>query len=174
MSNEVMCEERCPPSGMTKRLVMDMRPHQAFRISVMLVTLVFAGCATTTRQAKPATQSSLAIVEQYVAALNRRDLLALTAYVAPDVEWYSVVDDERILEVTGREALTQTLQRYFAQNQQTHWSIEHATVVDRRVAVRERSQWHSSDGQNGERVSLSVYELRDGRIARISYFLDTQ
>jgi hypothetical protein len=38
--------------------------------------------------------------------------------------------------------------------------------------VRERSQWRADDG-NGERVSLAVYEIVDGRIARITYFLDT-
>jgi hypothetical protein len=138
-------------------------------VVVVLITLLSSCAATPSKNAAP--HSPLPIVEQYLAALNRRDLLALTAYVTPDVAWYSVVHGERITELTGREALAKTLASYFAGTQKTQWTIEQATVVAQTVAVRERSQWSADDG-SGDRVSLAVYEIVDGRIARISYFLD--
>jgi limonene-1,2-epoxide hydrolase len=137
------------------------------RASLLLLCLLSA-CATT--PFKAAAPTPLAVVEQYQSALNRRDLLVLTAYVTPDVTWYSVVNGERIQEVSGREELLQTLRNYFAQNQQTHWGIEHSTAVKQLVSVRERSQWSTADS-SGERVSLVVYEVRDGRIASITNFL---
>jgi limonene-1,2-epoxide hydrolase len=147
---------------------MGKKPIALGLVSVLLLCFA-SGCATT--QSKAASNSPLAIVEQYLAALNRRDLLVLTAYVAPNVTWYSLVNDERITEVSGRETLAKTLTSYFAHNSQTHWAIEQAVVTGQTVAVRERSQWRAADS-NGERVSLAVYEILDGRIARISYFLD--
>ena len=137
-------------------------------VAVMIALL--SSCASTpSKQAAPA--SPLTIVEQYLSALNRRDLLMLTAYVTPDVTWYSIVKGERITEVSGRQALAQTLTNYFASTQKTEWAIEQAIVVAQTVSVRERSQWRADDG-NGERSSLAVYEIVDGRIARITYFLD--
>jgi len=133
-----------------------------------LLACFASGCATTKSKAAP--NSPFTVVEQYISALNRRDLLVLTAYVAPDLTWYSHVNNERITEVAGREALTKTLASYFANNAQTHWTIEQAVVTGQAVAVRERSQWRADDS-SGERVSLAVYEIADGRIARISYFL---
>jgi ketosteroid isomerase-like protein len=112
------------------------------------------------------------VVEQYLAALNRRDLLMLTAYVTPDVEWYSLLNGQYLQEVAGREALATALKTYYAQNQQTLWTIEQSMLVQQKVVVRERSAWRSAAGP-GERISLVVYELRDGRIARISHFLDS-
>jgi limonene-1,2-epoxide hydrolase len=139
------------------------------RASILLLSLSsLIGCATTPSKSSA---SPLAVVEQYHSALNRRDLLVLTAYVTPDVAWYSVVNGERIQEVSGRAALLETLRSYFAQNLKTHWAIESSTVVNQVVSVRERSQWQESDSSD-ERVSLAVYEVHDGRIARITYFLD--
>jgi hypothetical protein len=137
-------------------------------LTVILGLCMLSACATTQR--KTAAQSPLVVVEQYLSALNRRDMLALTAYVAPDVAWFSLVNGERLQEVDGRDALIQTLRTYFAQNQKTTWQIEQSIVVDQKVVLRERSQWRADEG-SGERVSLVVYELSDGRIARISYFL---
>ncbi len=140
--------------------------------SIFLAALIVcvSGCATTSGHATTAT-SSRAIVERYLAALNRRDLLALTAYVTPDVAWYSVVGGRRILELTGREALDKSLAQFFQQHSRTQWTIESAQVVDRRVAVNERSEWNEGERMQS-RSSLGVYELSDGRICRITYFLN--
>ncbi|HYM35055.1 MAG TPA: nuclear transport factor 2 family protein [Steroidobacteraceae bacterium] len=142
-------------------------PLRCVLVVFAFMSITFGGCATT----RPQPGLNQSIVEKYFAALNRRDLLALTLYVSPDVEWYSMVNGERIVEVSGREALTQMLRRYFSEHERTHWSIEHAATVERYVSVSERSQW--SEGERNEsRMSLGVYEIVDGRIRRIIYFLN--
>jgi len=153
---------------------MGMKPWHALRLLILLVgVMIVLGCASTVRQSKAATQSSLSIVEQYLAALNRRDLLMLTAYVAPDVEWYSTIDGKRLQEVAGRSELAQMLTRYFAQHQRTHWVIEQSSVAENVLAVTERSEWDEGEGTRS-RTSLCVYELQDGRIRRMTYFLVAQ
>ncbi len=139
-----------------------------------LASLLMGGCATV--QHRESRRSPLlAAVEGYVAALNRRDLLALTLYTTPDVEWYSVVGGELILEVSGRDALAKSLTQYFARNANARWTIKSAQVVANRVAVNEQSEWSEADRRQahaGQSVYLGVYELSDGRIRRMTYFLD--
>ncbi len=142
-------------------------------LALFASALLLVGCATTGRPHKNETPSSLSVVEQYLAALNRRDLLMLTAYVTPDVEWYSIVDGKRILEVAGRVELAQMLTRYFEQHQRTQWVIEQSSVAQNVLAVTERSEW-SEGGPTNSRTSLGVYELHDGRIRRMTYFLPVQ
>lgn len=140
-----------------------MRRAVLFAVAVFL----FSGCATT-RSVAPSTP--LKVVESYFASLNRRDLLALTAYTTVDVEWFSQIDGERIQEVAGRDALAKSLTQFFDKYTATHWRIEGAETVDNRVVVRERSEW-SENGKTQSRTALGVYELSDGRIRRITYYL---
>lgn len=141
-------------------------------VAVLWCALALAGCATVPRQTGGA-PSATDIIRSYHAAISRRDLLPLTLYVAPDVEWYSAVDGERILEVSGREALADMLRAYFSRNLSATWSFDAATTHGAFVAVRERSQWRGAN-ENGERITVCVYELQDGRIRRITQFLSGQ
>jgi ketosteroid isomerase-like protein len=109
-------------------------------------------------------------LEDYYAAINRRDLLVLPAYVTPDVVWYSIIDGERILEVDSREALVEAFRVYFERFAETRAEIASSIAVGDVIAVVERTR--SSDGvtmNRGERVG--VFEFENGRIARITYFL---
>ena len=148
----------------------------AFFTIHLLISGLVSGCATHSSGTSGAGSanhqtSSTTVVENYLAALNRRDLLALTLYLTPDVEWYSALDGERILEVSGREELKQMLTRFFSDHERTLWTPERIEAVENFVAVIERSQW--SEGSRMEsRDSLGVYELDSGRIRRITYFLN--
>jgi ketosteroid isomerase-like protein len=147
-----------------------------------------AAAVSTPAQSSTPAAASRAVVAGYIAALNRRDLLALTAYVTPDVEWYSMVNGERLLELSGREALEKSLAQFFERYAKTRWVIETMQVVEGRgtptdkdrensgssgvvVGVAERSEWNEG-GLLKARSSLGVYELSDGRIRRITYFLN--
>ena len=143
-----------------------MRPLRALGF-VLLALLLATGCSTLKVKED---SSPVTVVENYLSALNRRDLMVLTAYVEPNVTWYSVVKGERIQEVVGREALKETLRSYFAQNEKTEWRIEQVTTTDQTVAVRERSVWQSKS-DHGARISLAVYEISGGRITRITHYL---
>ena len=105
-----------------------------------------------------------------MAALNRRDLLPLTAYVTPDFEWLSMVNGERVVEVASREALADMLRVYFERNQNPTWRIESMNASGNVLAVTERVEWVES-GASQSRNSVGVYEFQDGRIRRVTYFL---
>lgn len=137
-------------------------------LAACALAVFLAGCASAPRSAGE--RGAEAVVRNYHAALNRGDLLPLTLYVTPDVEWYTVVDDQRILEVSGREALSEALRAYLARDQEASWGFDVALSHGAFVAVRERSRWRGADGR-GERVSLCVYEIHDGRIRRITQYL---
>jgi limonene-1,2-epoxide hydrolase len=143
------------------------------QLLVFAAVMSLAGCATTAapKPAANAEADTLAIVENYFAALNRRDTLALVAYVSPDIEWFSIVDGERIQEVAGRETLVETLRQYFERTVQTHWRIESSSGIGAKLAVTERSDWVEG-GVAQSRTTLGVFEFGDGRIRRITYFLD--
>jgi len=144
------------------------------RVIILLSGMVaLTGCAVTGGVARDAEHAPQTVVSAYLAALNRRDLPVLTAYVAPNVEWYSVVNGERVVEITNREALAQMLTRYFSQHERTQWIVERLESVDQVVAVVERSEWSEED-HVAARTSLAVYEVEAGRIRRMSYFLQSR
>jgi len=151
-----------------RALVVDARRMILARLSTLFaIAALLTGCAASPHAANA---PSSAVIENYIAALNRRDLLALTAYVTPDVEWFSSIGGERILEVSGRDALAESLRRYFANNQATRWTLGSSMPQVNYIAARERSTWRDAHGA-GSRESLCVYELQDGRIRRITQFL---
>jgi limonene-1,2-epoxide hydrolase len=147
--------------------------HWFKSVATFVVACTLSACAATPVHTNHATQVQLEVVENYLAALNRRDLLVLTAYVAPDFEWLSMVNGERMMEVSGREELATALSQYFADNRDTRWSIQHANVIGDYLVVNERSEWRDGD-MTQARNSLGIYELHDGRIRRVTYFLSGQ
>lgn len=146
-----------------------MSNRSRFVLAACVWAVFLTGCASPQHRAD-GDRSAESVVRNYHAALNRGDLLPLTLYVTPDVEWYTVIDGERILEVSGREALTEALRTYFARDLNASWSVDSVVAQGAFVAVRERSHWRDA-GERGERVSLCVYEIQDGRIRRITQFL---
>jgi len=145
-------------------------PRQMLPLALALVVWL-SGCAVQPGKHSAVQASQRAVVESYLAALNRRDVLALTAYVEPAFEWYSIVNGERVAEVASREELAAMLTRYFEANKTTRWNIEAVSPVGGYLAVDERSEW-SEDGRTQSRNTLGVYELHDGRIRRVTYFLN--
>jgi ketosteroid isomerase-like protein len=137
-------------------------------LACIALAALLSACASP--RTKPEGAASRAVIENYLAALNRRDLLALTAYVTPDFEWVSMVDGERIVEVESREALAQTLRQHFARHEFYRWGAERMEVVGGAVAVTEYSEWRENEKPQS-RTALGVFELTDGRIRRVTYFL---
>jgi ketosteroid isomerase-like protein len=137
-------------------------------LACLALAALLSACSS--QRIKPDGASSRAVIESYFAALNRRDLLALTAYVTPDFEWVSMVDGERIVEVESREALTENLRRHFERHEFFRWSAERVDVVGSIVGVTEHSEWRE-DGAPQSRTTLGVIELQDGRIRRVTYYL---
>ena len=130
------------------------------------------GCVTIASRDRIPAASPQSVVSAYLDTLNRRDLLAMTAYVTPNVEWYSVVNGERVLEIADRESLSQMLSRYYAQYDRAQWTAERIETAGQIVAVLERSQWTKNERVES-RSGLAVYEVEAGRIRRITYFLQS-
>ncbi len=148
------------------------RARRHLLLSLLLIATLSAGCATTATGSRHA-NAPAAVVRGYFAAMNRRDLAVLPAWVAPDVEWFSMAAGERILEVAGREELAQAWRSYFARFATTHVAIENLAAAGETVTVVERAEWRQGR-ESGSRRSVGVFELEDGRIRRITYFLPTQ
>jgi limonene-1,2-epoxide hydrolase len=143
------------------------------RIWIAGCVVALSACASSQVNQGHIAKTPVAIIESYFAALNRHDLSVLTLYVTPDFEWYSQVDGERIVEVSGREALSAMLTRYFAESRSAQWSLLHAEPTGPFVATVERSQWNENGGMRS-RTGLGVYEIENERIRRVTYFLSSQ
>jgi ketosteroid isomerase-like protein len=140
-------------------------------VALSCILLIAQGCAVApqkTSSAAPAHQHTL--VERYLDAISQRDLLALTLYVTPDVEWYTVNQGERSLESSGREQLTVLLKQYFERYRVTRWRAERFVETGQQVAVIERSEWGNDSLES--RTALGVFELDGDRIKRITYYLN--
>jgi ketosteroid isomerase-like protein len=135
---------------------------------------LLAACATATYDRSVAghgSSASIAVLENYLAALNRRDLLVLAAHVAPDVKWHSIADGEVIVDARNRQELAALLEQYFKLYPHTRWEIETTLASEAKVAVVERSEWGERQPFESK-MSMSVYEIEDGRIKRITQFID--
>jgi len=139
-------------------------------LAVLLIGAMASGCVAL-HSRSDATSPPQTVVANYLGALNRRDLLTLTAYVTPDFQWLSMVNGERIVEVDSREALVQMLRLYFERYRDTQWTIEQAQASVNLLAITERFTWREAVGMQ-LRSTLGVYELQDGRIRRVTYFLN--
>ena len=113
----------------------------------------------------PATEVARLLIE----AFNRHDPAALAERVSPDFIWYNVSSDETTIEVKGRDALRESLTKYFASTPSVRSEIDGVTQVGPFVCFRERVFWTSSKGERSQQ-SLAVYEVHDGLITRAWYY----
>lgn len=118
----------------------------------------------------PETASPEQQVRAFVAAFNARDLDALLAGADEGIEWLSIDGAKISVETQGREALRQSLSNYFQSCASCRSTLEWTRTAGSRVSAFERAEWTGSDGTPKSQSSLSVYELRQGKIARVYYF----
>lgn len=136
-----------------------MTGRAKFVVALLAFVLASSACA----------QSPDEVVERYMAAYNDHDVDAMLELVDPDIQWLNIDGDRISVETEGAEALAEAMRGYFEAVPSTRSSIESMMVSGNRVSVRERAHWTSS-GQSRSRAALSVYEIADGRIARVWYF----
>ena len=108
-------------------------------------------------------------VRRFVDAFNARDIDAMLAAADDGIEWASVDGPKVTIETSGKGALRDSMQKYFAQCPSCKSSLEWTKASGSRVAARERASWTSASGPRAQ-TSLSVYEFRAGKIARVYYF----
>ena len=136
------------------------------RLAVVAASAVaFAGASI----ARPAPTPE-ECVRAFVAAFNARDVDGMLALATDGVEWASVDGAKVTIETAGKEALRTSMTSYFASCPSCRSALEWVAVTGARVAAFERASWTAKDGAAKSQASLSVYELVDGKIARVYYF----
>jgi hypothetical protein len=153
------------------------RPAAPFMLrAAFSATLMFALCACARSRAassgvavsRTATAAELA-VRRYVEAFNRHDVAAMIAQAAPDVQWHSLIGDSLVTEAAGRVALERGLTSYFRSYPSVRSTLGVLSSNGPYVSGRELVQWEQN-GVRKSQASLSVYEIREGRVLRVWYY----
>jgi len=114
--------------------------------------------------------SPLAAVEALMRAFNAHDVDAMLACVTDDVEWFHVQGASLAVETSGKEALRTGMTSYFEGIPSARSALEKSMISGRFVTVRERASWQDKNGEERSQASVAVYEIRDGRVARVWYY----
>lgn len=127
------------------------------------------GLGARTASAQGADTTAATVVRGYIAAYNAHDIEAVLSFLAPDFVWLSVVGDSVAVEARGREAIRTQLTDYFRSLPSARSELEALTVLGPWVSARERALWVGASGPRAQ-SSLSVYEVRDGKVRRVWYY----
>lgn len=143
-----------------------MSSRSRCRLLAVLVGLVLPALAHANDGESPAER----IVRDYTAAFNARELDRMLAFTTDEVEWLSIDGAKVTTETAGRDLLRDAMEIYFRDCPSCRSELLWIEAAGSRVAAFERASWTAKDGREKSQSSLSVYELVDGRIARVSYF----
>lgn len=110
-----------------------------------------------------------AVVRAYIAAYNAHDIDAVVSFLTPDFTWINVVGDSVSIEARGPADIRAQLAAYFRELPTARSELEDVTVLGPWVSARERAHWVGARGPRSQ-ASLSVYEVRRGRLRRVWYY----
>lgn len=135
------------------------------RMSFALLALL---CLPAFAAAQPP-KSNEQLVRDYVSAFNNREIDTMLAMVTDDVQWLSVAGDKISVDTQGKLKLRESIAAYFKSTPSSKSALEWVQTTASRVAAMERASWQSQSGPRSQ-AGLSVYEFRDGLIARVYYY----
>lgn len=110
-----------------------------------------------------------ALVEQFVAAFNDRNLTRIAELADDSLEWLSVSGSKIAVETAGEPALLESLKSYFASCPTCSSKVEIFAVRGPFVSTVERATWKRGD-QLMSQDSFAIYEIREQRILRVWYY----
>lgn len=110
-----------------------------------------------------------AVVRAFVEAYNKHDLDAMFTFLAPDIVWLSVAGDSVTIEARGIGVLREQMASYFGRLTSARSELETIATLGPWVSARERAHWTAASGPRSQ-ASLSVYEVRAGRVRRVWYY----
>jgi hypothetical protein len=130
------------------------------RCGVVIVCVVFAGCAAmrTATSAETTEQAALALVNKRMAAYNAHDIEAFLATYAPKVRIY--IYPERFLG-EGRERMRRLFGPQFARGDGKVVVLDQHVVDDKVVNVEDVTIADSRER------NISIYTIKDGAIAEV-------
>ena len=109
-------------------------------------------------------------VRDFVEAFNARNIDGMLARAADGIQWLTVDGAKVGVETEGKDALRASMAKYFQQCPSCKSEIVWLKTAGSRVTALERANWTNRAGVALSQSSLSVYELKDGRILRVYYF----
>lgn len=108
-------------------------------------------------------------VREFLAAFNDRKIDRMLELAAENIQWMHIDGAKVSIEVEGKAALRQSMERYFRSCSSCKSSLEWVQTAGSRVTAMERASWSGKDGPKSQR-SLSVYEFQGDKILRVYYF----
>ena len=112
----------------------------------------------------------VAVVREYVAAFNARELDAMVALVANDLLWTSIADDSLAEVGRGAEAFQRLLAGYFRAVPSARSELLEVGATGPWVTTHERTRWDASASGVAGQSSVVVYEVRRGLIRRVWFY----
>ena len=110
------------------------------------------------------------LITAYSQAYNDKDIAAMTAFMHPDIEWLSVTGNKIVVEVSGKEALSTSMQEWFENPDLPKGKLRDWSLNGNYVAVTETAFWTTKEGEDKSQSALTVYELEDALIRRVYYY----
>lgn len=135
-----------------------------------MMTTIVALAVAASLQATPSQSAPEQQVRSFVEAFNSRNIEGMLALAADGVQWLSVDGQKLALETEGKDALRASMAKYFQQCPSCKSELVWLKTAGSRVTAQERASWTNRAGAAVSQSSLSVYELKDGRIVRVYYF----
>lgn len=152
------------------RLVMKQRALGVFAVSVWLMVGGGVVRAQGTGAAPPKPDTSAAsVVRAYIDAYNSHDIEKVLSFLAADFVWLSITADSVSVEARGVAAIRTQLAQYFRTIPTSRSELEEVSALGPWVSARERAHWVGANGPRSQ-ASLSVYEVRGGRLQRVWYY----
>lgn len=142
-------------------------------ILLTLLALPVGSAATVgAQQAAPSPRDTtpIAVVREYVAAFNAKNLDAMMGAVARDFVWMSVSGDSLTDVGRGVDAFRQMIAGYFSAVPSARSELLKVDATGPWVTTHERTRWDAAPGDVGGQSSLVVYEVRGGRIRRAWFY----
>ncbi|MCP4327591.1 MAG: nuclear transport factor 2 family protein [Alphaproteobacteria bacterium] len=110
---------------------------------------------------------TLALVEEIVAAFNRKDVDAILAYFADDGEFYLAAGPEPWGQVfKGREAIGAALRDRFAAIPDLQWVDGRNWIMGDKALSEWRVQGTLENGERIDCLGCDLWEFRDGKVLK--------
>lgn len=113
----------------------------------------------------------LKVLQKQVEAFNSKDINSLVRNVTQDFKWYYIGSDSLILEVDGQEKFRTSMESYFNFISEVETVIDDYTVEGNKISFKETVHYQTSAGKEGSASAMAIYEIKDGLIFRVWYFL---
>ena len=117
-----------------------------------------------------ATLSPIALVRQFNAALNARDVDGLMRLMTENCVFENTYPAPDGTRHVGQRAVRTFWEEFVRGSRDAHFEIEEIFGTADRVVMRWRYNWIDPQGQAGHMRGVDVYTIRDGLIAeKLSY-----